>query len=440
MATLNPLEQKARISFIKGILIAGLIGAIGIGLLVWQLTVRDKKIKDEQGKITSGVLVLAHDVSSGQLLSDEDFTTISALRSTLPTHYFGSTAELDLGKLQDKNGNEIKKVSKVTITNGQSKEEFYYPTEEIPEDKIAGNSNITVTSVETTKDDPAGKEIYAIHYKGNVIEEGKVTDNMLALFPNRRIIWEKLILGQDEYGNVIYERAIANSDGTTSKEKVELDENVLVPKIDIKANTVVSASMFTKAEEQVSNDLREQEYNMISLPVNLQDKDTIDIRLRLPNGADYIVLTKKNVSIPKTADGYMTNTVILKCSEAETMTMSAAIVDTYQMLDAGAKLYAVKYTDPGLQETATATYLPSGSVMTLISTNPNIVQDAKLKIYQYYVAHAEMYRNNASTGIQSGLEMVERDNRLEGISSGTKTEITTTQDNREEYLESLMGE
>ena len=52
MATLNPLEQKARISFIKGLLIAGLIGAIGIGLLVWQLTVRDKKIKDEQGKIT----------------------------------------------------------------------------------------------------------------------------------------------------------------------------------------------------------------------------------------------------------------------------------------------------------------------------------------------------------------------------------------------------
>jgi hypothetical protein len=438
MATLNPLEQKARISFIKGLLIAGLIGAIGIGLLVWQLTVRDKKIKDEQGKITSGVLVLAHDVSSGQLLSDEDFKTISALKSTLPTHYFGSTAELDLGKLQDKNGNEIKKVSKVTITNGQSKEEFYYPTEEIPEDKIAGNSNITVTSVETTKDDPAGKEIYAIHYKGNVIEEGKVTDSMLALFPNRRIIWEKLILGQDEYGNVIYERAIANSDGTTSKEKVELDENVLVPKIDIKANTVVSASMFTKAEEQVSNDLREQEYNMISLPVNLEDKDTIDIRLRLPNGADYIVLTKKNVSIPKTADGYMPNTVILKCSEAETMTMSAAIVDTYQMLEAGAKLYAVKYTDPGLQETATATYLPSGAVMKVISTNPNIVEDAKTKIFQYYVANQGMYRNSTETGIESGLTMVEADDRADGISDNTKVEITTTKDNREEYLETLL--
>ena len=279
--------------------------------------------------------------------------------------------------------------------------------------------------------------MYAIHYKGNVLEEDQVTAAMLELFPNRRKVWDKLILGQDEYGNVIYEKAVANADGTTTKEKVELDENVLVPKIDIKANTVVSASMFTKAEEQVSNDLREQEYNMISLPVNLEDKDTIDIRLRLPNGADYIVLTKKNVSIPKTADGYMTNTVILKCSEAETMTMSAAIVDTYQMLEAGAKLYAVKYTDPGLQETATATYLPSGAVMQLISTNPNIVQDAKVKIYQYYVANQAMYRNSTETGIESGLTMVEADDRADGISDNTKVEITTTKDNREEYLETL---
>ncbi len=438
MATLNPLEQKARISFIKGLLIAGLIGAIGIGLLVWQLTVRDKKIKDEQGKITSGVLVLAHDVSSGQLLSEDDFTTISALKSTLPTNYFSSTAELDLGTLKDKNGNEIKKVSKVTITSGSSKEEFYYPTNEIPTDKIAGNSNITVSEYETTEaDEGAGKEIYAIHYKGNVLDESAVTAAMLDYFPNRRIVWDKLILGQDEYGNVIYEIASTNADGTATKEKVELDENVLVPKIDIKANTVVSASMFTKAEEQVSNDLREQEYNMISLPVNLEDKDTVDIRLRLPNGADYIVLTKKNVTIPKNAEGFMPDTIILKCSEAETMTMSAALVDTYQMLEAGAKLYAVKYTDPGLQETATATYLPSGAVMQLISTNPNIVQDAKVKIYQYYINNAEMYRNSANTGIQSGLNMVEADDRKDGISSNTREEIQTTKDNREEYLESL---
>ncbi len=438
MATLNPLEQKARISFIKGLLIAGLIGAIGVGILVWQLTERDKKIKTEQGKITSGVLVLAHDVSSGQLLSEEDFTTISALKSTLPINYYSSTVDLDLGKLQDKNGNEIKKVSKITITSDQGKEEFYYPTEDIPTDRIAGNSNITVSQIETTNDNEgAGKEIYAIHYKGNVLAENQVTAAMLDLFPKRRIIWDKLILGQDEYGNVIYEKATVGADGKTTNEKVELDENVLVPKIDIKANTVVSASMFTKAEEQISNDLREQEYNMITLPVNLEDKDTIDIRLRLPNGADYIVLTKKNVTIPKNADGYMTDTIILKCSEAETMTMSAAIVDTYQMLEAGAKLYAVKYTDPGLQETATATYLPSGAVMQLISTNPNIVQDAKVKIYQYYIKNADMYRNNANTGIQAGLNMVEADERTDGISANTRQEITATKDNREEYLENL---
>ena len=436
MATLNPLEQKARISFIKGLLIAGLIGAIGVGLLVWQLTVRDKKIKDEQGKITSGVLVLAHDVSSGQLLSDEDFMTVSALKATLPTGYYSSTAQLELGKLQDKDGNEIKKVSKVTITSGSSKEEFYYPTDEIPTEKISGSSNISVSSVETDKNSE-GKSMYAIHYKGNMLGEDQVTSQMLEIFPNRRKVWDKLVLGTDEYGNDIYEKTVTKADGTTTTEKVELDENVLVPKIDIKGNTVASASMFTKASDQVSNDLREQEYNMISLPVNLEDKDTIDIRLRLPNGTDFIVLTKKNVSIPKNADGYIPGTIIIKCSEAETMTMSAAIVDTYQMLDAGAKLYAVKYTDPGLQETATATYLPSGAVMQLISTNPNIVQDAKVKIYQYYIANQAMYRNNSSTGIQSGLDMVDAEDRADGISDNTKTEITTTKDNREEYLESL---
>ena len=438
MATLNPLEQKARISFIKGLLIAGLIGAIGVGLLVWQLTERDKKIKDEQGKITSGVLVLAHDVSSGQLLSDDDFTTVQAFKATLPMNYFSSTADLDLGTLRDKEGNEIKKVSKVTITGGQGSEEFYYPTEEIPTDKIAGNSSITISSVETNNEsEGAGQDMYAIHYKGNVLAEDQVTSAMLELFPNRRKIWDKLTLAKDEYGDVIYEIMVKNADGTTANTKVELDENVLVPKIDIKANTVVSASMFTKAEEQVSNDLREQVYNMISLPVNLEDKDTIDIRLRLPNGVDYIVLTKKNVTIPQGEDGYMDGTIILKCSEAETMTMSAAIVDTYQMLEAGAKLYAVKYTDPGLQETATATYLPSGAVMTVISQDPNIVDDAKAKIYQYYISKQDMFRNNANTGIQSGLNMVEADDRADGIASNTQQEISNMKDTREEYLESL---
>jgi hypothetical protein len=48
-----------------------------------------------------------------------------------------------------------------------------------------------------------------------------------------------------------------------------------------------------------------------------------------------------------------------------------------------------------------------------------------------------MYRNSANTGIQSGLNMVEADDRKDGISSNTREEIQTTKDNREEYLESL---
>ena len=73
--------------------------------------------------------------------------------------------------------------------------------------------------------------------------------------------------------------------------------------------------------------------------------------------------------------------------------------------------------------------------------NKELFSDSKfLDIWYKDVANAEMYRNNASTGIQSGLNMVDADERGDGIASGTQSEISTTKDNREEYLESLMDE
>lgn len=46
MSTLNPLEQKARSSFIKGILVAAVIGAIIIGFLgmqIYQMNGKEKQ-------------------------------------------------------------------------------------------------------------------------------------------------------------------------------------------------------------------------------------------------------------------------------------------------------------------------------------------------------------------------------------------------------------
>jgi hypothetical protein len=55
----------------------------------------------------------------------------------------------------------------------------------------------------------------------------------------------------------------------------------------------------------------------------------------------------------------------------------------------------------------------------------------------FNVQNAERYRTSTDTGIQSGLMILDADDKADGVSSYTRTEIVTTQDNREEYLESL---
>ena len=48
-----------------------------------------------------------------------------------------------------------------------------------------------------------------------------------------------------------------------------------------------------KTGEMLLSDVRTQEYNMITLLSQLQTGDFVDIRLRLPSGQDYIVVSKK---------------------------------------------------------------------------------------------------------------------------------------------------
>lgn len=68
MSTLNPLEQKARSSFIKGILVAAVIGAIIIGFLGMQIYQMNGKEKQRLAGQKS-VKVLSRDITSGELIT-----------------------------------------------------------------------------------------------------------------------------------------------------------------------------------------------------------------------------------------------------------------------------------------------------------------------------------------------------------------------------------
>lgn len=317
MATMNPLEKKARSSFIKGLLIAGLIGIIVIVILTVQIF---KMRGEENQRIASqkNVVIIKQDIKSGEEITSNMLLTVKA------------------------------------------------------------NSEVASTGAMTMAD------------------------------------FSTLSTATDDAGNTANLRVLA--------------------KIDISAKTVITEDMLSTEETAVSNDLRQQEYNMIVLPSTLADGDTIDIRLRLPNGADYIVLSKKKVKLADLNGAVSATTILINVTEDQILTMSAAIVDAYKI--SGSKLYATKYTDPGLQAVATATYIPSNDTINLIDKDPNIVTTARNALITRYNENYSTYR----TGIQSTINSIESSTQQSRVESGTSSETATQQAERKTYLDSLAGE
>lgn len=223
--------------------------------------------------------------------------------------------------------------------------------------------------------------------------------------------------------------SVAPSDAVTLG---DLTENTIA-KIDLTKGVIVTSAMISEKDNEVKDSLRVQEYNMINIPSQIATGDFIDIRLRMPDGHDYIVVSKKKVEIPTINGIDSLNTIWVKLTEDETILMSNAIVEAYQM--EGALLYTTKYVEPGMQENATPTYVPSAEVLNLITQNPNIEQEAKQAIYSRYNSDAAGIRNN----INSELNSVDSDTRKSNTTSGVSTETQTTKEQRQSYLDALAG-
>ena len=205
-----------------------------------------------------------------------------------------------------------------------------------------------------------------------------------------------------------------------------------VAKIDLKIGTVVTTNMVSESDEQTTKDVRIQEYNMIVLPSQIKSEDYIDIRLRMPNGTDYIVASKKKVEIP-TIDGVESaNTIRIKMAEEEILTMSSAIVEAYWAT--GSILYATTYVEPGLQEQATPTYLASDKVIELMNNDPNIETVARNELFTRYNSTASSVRGNIINILNSYSE-----DGNTNVQSGVENEVERAQEQRQSYLDSLAG-
>lgn len=215
-----------------------------------------------------------------------------------------------------------------------------------------------------------------------------------------------------------------------AKQYLELDTVPLVAKVTMKTNTIITTELLNKEDSQVTDDKRKQEYNMLVLPTDLATGDYVDVRFMLPTGQDYIVISRKEVEIPNIAGADSTDTIWMKLSEDETLAMSSAIVEAYQL--SGAKMYVTKYTEAGMQKAATPTYPVNANVVRLLENDPNILTSAMNAIKNRYnvTLRNESINpqiNNAGTEGQSNLK--------------TKMEesITNSQTTRKEYLDSISG-
>ena len=222
--------------------------------------------------------------------------------------------------------------------------------------------------------------------------------------------------------NALYEDAIINGEITQVPK--------YIAKIDLQENIFVTQDMLSERTDKTTDDLRIQEYNMIELPTQLQSGEYIDIRLRLENGVDCIVVSKKKIEIPTINGIDSENTIWLKLNEAETETMSCAIVESYMM--SASKLYATRYVEPGNQKEATITYVPNEKVQTILYSNPNIAQEAKAALSQKYNAVAKVREYvNGSTSEKQQEELRQL------IQGKTQEEINKAVTERQKYLESL---
>ena len=195
-----------------------------------------------------------------------------------------------------------------------------------------------------------------------------------------------------------------------------------IAKIDLTAGTIVTTGMLNTSSETLTNDLREQEYNMISLPSQLSVGDFIDIRLQLPNGGDYIVISKKQVLKCNAT------TIWLNMYEEEIELMSNAIIEYYIMT--GSKLYATTYTDPGLQTAAVGTYVPNQTVSSLIGSNPNI------KNYINSERYSEALKNIRNNNINASINQYS-ESAIGNIEKNMQEEIESLQESRESYFGTL---
>ena len=212
-----------------------------------------------------------------------------------------------------------------------------------------------------------------------LVEDRKVIDNYKANI-------EDLALEIEMNKQTVYVATDDLSKGTVIKEgvNVELQENVTaLPSefyisefdlgktllVDVSAYEPIMASMVTS--EIITKDTRECEIGIANLMLDQRVNDYVDIRIMFPTGEDYIVCSKLKVKKLALDDCIF----YANLNENEILTLASATIDAYTIT--GTKIYVTRYVENNLQDEAIPNYPVRTDTLSLIASDPNILEIAQ---------------------------------------------------------------
>lgn len=216
---------------------------------------------------------------------------------------------------------------------------------------------------------------------------------------------------------------LLTSDDLQTVEGDSITPNILAASIEIPNGAILTKSMVKNTN--VDSSERLMEYNMISLPSQMLENTYVDIRLLLPSGDDFVVVSKKFVTQVNAT------TIWMKMTENEIESLSNAIIDSY--IVAGSKLYASVYSSPTSQVASKVTYVPNENVRQIIKVMLNTDDMHRAKF-------------NELTGIWNNLSGIrgrisayygDEDEQKEAAAEGIESEKANLQSAREAFLESM---
>ncbi len=174
--------------------------------------------------------------------------------------------------------------------------------------------------------------------------------------------------------DIITEKMIAQSYVTDQFVTDRSQLQGMLFKIAVNPGTPIMSNMLMT--EDITDDVRDRDITLDRITVGVRNGDYVDIRMTMPYGDDYIVLSHKRIH------NIQDNTFKMYLSESEWLTYQGAMIDKYLNQQYGCVIYADRYVEPGVQAEAERYYAVPQNIAALIQSDPNVLDKERMADYE----------------------------------------------------------